>query len=322
MAVEGEFDKVDGDILFASEVNAFETRTKNIISQQLEQDINILINSAASASTLEPYEDMFLDIFNTAAGFDGTVNLGNTTATHDSGNEVYKNNFATILTTDGHGETQSTTAATTAFRGLKITTNFACTLLKITKPSNANPTTARLFDSGKSQLAVATYSGDVATFNFALADATTFYVGHDSGGASYTQSFKVGASFPYNRTNVNFTGSLAGTTDSTVDVLGPASIETEITGDPIDGIVETNAITITSNPVGHQLFCHNAVAGSGSVDYDVSFDNGVTFETGQSLNTINADVHTGSQMIIKLNLNGVGLGNTSEASDYALMLFY
>ena len=58
------------------------------------------------------------------------------------------------------------------------------------------------------------------------------------------------------------------------------------------------------------------------MDYDISFDNGATFETGQSLNVRNTSVHAGSQMIFKLNLDAGASSDIASSKDYAIMLFY
>jgi hypothetical protein len=56
----------------------------NLYQQQLEQDINILINSVASSSTLNDYDDMFVDKFTDSNGALNTIDTGNTTAFFDT----------------------------------------------------------------------------------------------------------------------------------------------------------------------------------------------------------------------------------------------
>ena len=80
MTNEGQFPKVDGDTLYASEVNPMYYGTKGIIKQQLQQNINILINSEASATNLGQYDTMISDRFINANGQLNTVDTANTTA--------------------------------------------------------------------------------------------------------------------------------------------------------------------------------------------------------------------------------------------------
>lgn len=114
--------------------------------------------------------------------------------------------------TDAHGETGFSSASDDGLgRGLKILTLVACTLLKITKINTTTATTAYLREGADPTniLAQASFSGDDATFDFELDNDTSYYVTVDSGGSTYTQNYKDGASYPYVGTNVNFTAGIS-----------------------------------------------------------------------------------------------------------------
>jgi len=70
------------------------------------------------------------------------------------------------------------------------------TLVNITRASGVTCTTARLMDAGLNELATASFSGDVATFNYQLTADLKYFFRCDSGGASYTRKYQSSAA-PY-----------------------------------------------------------------------------------------------------------------------------
>jgi len=125
-----------------------------------------------------------------------------------------------------------------------------------------------------------------------------------------------------NGTYVNTVEDTATRTDVYISIISITS--GTFTGDitPANKIIQTNSFTIPSGITHHQLFCNNTLAGTGSINYDFSADNGSTYDTGQALDTKNTFAGTiGTTAILKINLDGVGSGNTSEASNYALMIW-
>lgn len=58
----------------------FETDLTDLNRQQLEQNLNILVNSAQASSTLLDYDDMFVDLFSDSNGYDNTIDTANSTA--------------------------------------------------------------------------------------------------------------------------------------------------------------------------------------------------------------------------------------------------
>lgn len=93
----------------------------------------------------------------------------------------------------------------------------------------------------------------------------------------------------------------------------------------ISGIVQTNALTIptlTANPTYFLIYCNQTIVGTGTVTADVSFDNGVTFTTGQAINTLNIITSTtGNKIVIKFNLNGASGGSSASIDDYGIIWF-
>jgi len=299
---------------------ALEQDLTYIDKQQLEQDINILINGASASSTLNDYDDMFIDIFTDTSGYDNTVDTGNTTASFST--NKYANGGSA---TDAHGQSSWSTAETqTGKTGVKIHTNMACSLLSFTKEGSSDSTVGYLLDSSKATIASANFVGNVCTFSTAqsLSNNTDYFLATDKGGAGHAIRATSAEAFPYNKTKINFTSSLNhnGDVSTVYKVLDVISATFEDAS--VDKIVQTNAITITANPIGHQVYCHDTTSGTGSVNYNISFDGGSTWITGQSLNTKNTSVHAGSSMILKLNLNAGASAGLAEAKDYAIMLYY
>jgi len=301
-----------------------------LVDAQLEIALNVLVNSVAASSTLNDWDDVFVDIFSDADGADNTLDTGNTTAGFDTGNTQYVNSTYTAgPQTDAHGLTLASPASTTKYCGFRIHTAKACTLTKITRTSTCTGTTAYLLDSSKSILATTTsLAGDEFTFtDYDLAADTTYYVavGIDES-SSYNRTYHATPSYPYNKVNINYTGGLNDNAPH-LDVDNRAyNVEDVITkdayGTPANKIVQTNALTNTANPDAHQVYAHTTTTGTGAVTYDISFDNGSTYITGQALNQKNEGSHAGTQMIMKLNLNGAGAGNMAKAKDYGILLFY
>lgn len=287
-----------------------------IDSQNLEQDINILINSASASSTLNDYDDMFLDIFSDSNGFSNTINTGNTTSTFVT--DEYLNGG---YVNEAHGVTFANNGDWVNEAGFSFRSNKAQVLKSVTKNTNCTATKCTLKDNAGTDIVEVDFVGNVATFTTSnTLNATTNYrLECHKAGASYTYQY-ANATFPYNKTNINYLNDSRDGVAYDTKILNIESIETGSV--PADSLVQTSAQTITADPLGHQLYCNHTLAGTGAITYDISFDGGTTFVTDQALNTKNESVHTGTSLILKLNLNGTGDGNTAQASDYALMLYY
>ena len=143
------------------------------------------------------------------------------------------------MTVDNHGFVldQLNTDSANATNGMKFTTTTASTLTKVTKSSNGNPTVAQLRDSSFSLLDTQSFSGDDATFDYELSDATTYYVVATDPGATWDRSFRVASvSYPVGGTNVDW---IAGR-DGGADASGVAYV--------IQSITTSTQVDITVEP--------------------------------------------------------------------------
>jgi hypothetical protein len=264
-------------------------------NQQLEQDINILINSAAIASTLNPYDDMYLDIFKDSNGYSNTVDLGNTTA-------YFSSNYYINLT-----PSQGSINLNYGNSGQDTSTSFILrAILNINPDAKIYNVTWTPYKTG----------GEVQSY------AKYFY----SDLTSYQGTTKTGDT-PTSETNPNplklvtYIEMWSRLSSSSGYNTGCNScIAYNLTETYSDKLVQTIAQTITANPIAHMVYCHKTISGAGSVTYNISFDGGSTWVTNQTLETYNTSVHVGSSMKIKLNLNGTGDAVLSK--DYAVMLYY
>lgn len=288
------------------------------VTQQLQQDIKILELKAAGSAAAGTYETMFLDIFSDADGYSNTIAAGSTTAIFSTNKYVNGGTLATdALQTDSWDGTSSNTNS----RGAKIYAKANCTLVSVLKAATCTATRARLFTSAGVLLSTASFSGNTATFTTGntLTATSSYYLEADNSGAAYDATYKT-TTMPVNSgTYINWVCESLNQTDGNTNNYNFVSVS--VGNPPSNKIVQTNAITCPT-PTGYQVYADKTTAGSGAVTYDISFDNGSHYYPAQSLNTkYPIGAYVGTQMIIKLNLNGVGTGNTAEASNYAVMLW-
>ena len=308
-------------ILYTSNGSSYvilEQDLSDIGRQQGEQNLNILINSVASSSTLNDYDEMFVDIISDINGTDNTIDTATTTATFDT--DEYNNK---AVATEAHDTPASSGGANvTGKTGMSITPDIDIVLKKVAKDGACDATTCYLRNTyGGADLANATFVGNEAIFDIALTATTNYLLLVDKSGDSYTRT-TVDASFPQDTGSIAWIGRIGDTgvfgTDLTscVNSIGvPGVVGSDL-------LVQTNAITIPANPISHQISCHNTTTGTATVTYDISFDNGSTWVTDQELNTKNSSVHNGTEMITKLNLNSGASSGVSSIEDYAILLYY
>lgn len=285
-----------------------------------QQDINILINSVAASSTLNDYDEVFVDIFSDADGASNTIDTGNTTAGFFT--NKYKNYELAAEQTDVHGGTMVDGGAISPKQGIIGETNFGLSNIIITKSTSCNATHAYIeSEDGLTEHEKVAFVGDVATFTYECANATKYRFVADKEGASYTRYMDGSMSYPIAQTNMDFTTGISGG-ESAAYVGNIVSIKSRSFTTPANKIIQTNAITIASGITGHQLYCKNATAGTGAVTYNLSADGGSTWDTAQALNSKNAfGATTGTSCILKINLSGTAAGNTAEASNYGIIIY-
>jgi hypothetical protein len=282
--------------------------------------LEILRLSAEGTLTAPDYDNMFVDYFSDADGQDGTIDTGNTTAQFST--DSYKNGGSLD---EAHGNALGSASTYTNKAGVKITPSVNVTLTQVTKNSNVDATTCYLMDSSESVIDSQTFTGNNATFSQSLTASTKYIIAVDKGGASYN-NYRGGVDdFPKTKTNFEYTYGYEQGLASNGDYNWYneiTSIETEAV--PSDKIIQTNAQALEFAPA--YIFIHSkdkTLAGTGSITYDVSFDGGSTWDSTDNALDSKIAVTDGSSknMIIKLNLNGTGSGNTASCKDYEVVLW-
>lgn len=300
----------------ASDSAGFESMIANIT-------IEILRLSAEGSLTAPDYDNMFVDFMGLVAGQDGTIDTVNTDA-------IYSGSAS-----DAHGDTLASSGGLTGKRGFKIHTNEALTLNSVTKHASTGPTKCLLTDASHTLIEEVDFVGDVATFaSRALTTGTDYYIKCHKVAASWTEYYQASASYPYNATNLNYTGGVNDDTPQTATASTIVSIDTSSSGDNnytndsggtgSNLVIQTNAQAVEFAPT--YCFVHvkdKTLAGTGSITYDISFDGGSTWDsTGNALDAKIAVTDGSSKsMVIILNLNGVGAGNTALLKDYEVVLW-
>jgi len=269
----------------------------------------------------EVFDDMLIDVFIDADGANNTIDTGNTTALFFT--DKYKNFDWESPTTDGHGKVLATFGGPTTVKyGMGITTKTKqIRLTKVTK-SGSGATKSYILASDKTTiLSQADYVGNEATHDIVLDASTIYYILNDAAGGSYQKYGVSSASYPYDETNFEWTTGFGSGEEYSEYVLEIVSIDTGAYAPPTDRIVQTNALTIDTNPIAVQVFATNETGGTVEVTFDFKIGTN-DYQTGNALNTKILNSDTGSTITLKLNLNGVDFPNTAEASDYAIMLWY
>ena len=126
---------------------------------------------------------------------------------------------------DAHGETLVSHSPSVELRGVKIETNFAVTLQKVTKHASVTATVAYLYDADGLFIESQSFVGNDATFSVALDDATAYFILLGSAGGSYQIWRKVGVTYPIGDTNIDW---IQGGLINGTDVPGTATVHNNI----------------------------------------------------------------------------------------------
>lgn len=200
------------------------------------------------------------------------------------------------MTVDAHGITLTTSATgETGTFGMRFTTNTACTLTTVTKESSCTATRAVLKNSSHTVLDTASFSGDDATFNYALSDSTEYSISADSNGSSYTRRYHNSSpGYPISGTNVDWVGNINNDTDLTGDAHN------------IESITTTTVTNATVNPTALALTLSLKAP-------DVQFD------FLKEVTALNLSLTEGTPESVVYNIpNALGLSLSVNAPSYVL----
>lgn len=296
--------------------------------QQLIQNIDILRALANGSLAISDYTTMFCDIFSDNNGYSNTIDTGNTTGAYNGTSKKYNNGTGSVTTDQAHNAAFNESGGRGGAKcGAKITMGtVGGTLNSITKSGSSGVTKGYLLDSSKSVIATADFSGNTATFGSppTLSANTTYYFASDNNGSGFTGHWRSNGTnmYPITSTYLSWVAGLYDGDDSSVYLFEILSANITVSDTPSNRIVQSNTITLSGNSIAYQLYTKKTLAGSGAVQFKVSFDNGSNWSSAKELNTKYTNATTGTSMKIQILLNGSGSGNTSEIENYSLMVWY
>jgi len=273
-----------------------------IADEQMEQNFNILINSVASSSTLNAYDDMFVDILTDSDGASNTIDTGNTTALYNSDNKAYQNGGDGTIE-DAEETDVTNTAVYVDVKTIECFDRFVSTATNEVKQGVTNPETV------------------TCKYTFHYTDETTDTDTESATTTSYVEKNYTNPNPEKTVSHIVIAMKLQNDGAGKMGYEKNDVVNYSVT--PSDLLVQTDVLTVTTGADDCQLYCDNTVAGDGEVTFDISLDNGSTWTEDLSLNTKHEITSTtGTQCIVKINLNGTGSGNTALIENYGLLLYY
>lgn len=284
-----------------------------------ENSLSILEIQAADTITAETSIYLVRDILSDTTGYLNTIDLGTTTAFFNSNKYL---NFETPAD-ENMPETPNGNLSGTAKSGMKFTMTANKSLYSITKEAGCNATKGYLLNgTTKAVIATATFSGNVAIFSpsQSLVSGTSYYISVDSEGGNYTSRWIANA-YPDAATSLNWVG---GMDEAGADSDSRAYDFTKLSygSGATNKIIQTTSNTLSFTPTKFQIFAYkSSIAGTGTITADISFDNGAHYQTGIILDIQENIINSGTDLILKINLNAGALAGTAETQGYGVLFW-
>jgi len=261
----------------------------------IENALNILEIQAADTITPDTSAQIASDIFSDTTGYNNTIDTGNTTAFFDTDKYTNEN----ILLENATQVDYSTDATFTLKKTLNVNPDaqvYECTAL-VWNTGSSSPSTVR--------------------YKYYYSDATTADVDVSTSTATPTLRTFDNPQKAKTVTQIEVYLSRGASNgivyESTSKVYGSARTDT---------IIQTSKIDLPSTPSKFIVFAfRDETSGTGTIDADISFDNGANYQTGVSLNTETSIIDAGDEMILKLNLNAGASAGMAEAKGYGVLFW-
>jgi len=293
----------------------------------MESALNTLELQAASSITPGNYVGIKMDTFKDSDGYLNTISTGSTTASYSGvGTGSYLNGWSetplTISMDSSYSYGNSNISGNfTAYHTGYITsipfklhtTTGAPNTYRINIVQNGNTIATKTITLSTTTLTYMTltssdYTSPInpGTFNVnvVLESGTATREYDDFSASGYSNAL-------WNANNVYYMmcGTSAGATWQYTPII-------------TNRIICTNTITLPSSFSNFQIIAFRGITnGTSSITADVSFDNGLHWQTGMSLNEDHSITYPGTSLIVKINLNGIGAGNTSSCKGYGVQLW-
>ena len=252
-----------------------------------ENKLNLLeLNAGASVNF--SHDGAILEIFNDADGLNNSVNVGNTTTIFDT--NAYHNK--TIISDDTeYSRTSATSASMHDFTGINST--IATSVIAADIKSNGGYAFAKIkyyYDD-----ATDAFSGEVST-NSSSYVSKTF---SNPSPSKVVEHFEI-----WGRNDI-------GNTCFVKNMNIPTNVGA-------NKFIQLNQQAIPTNLTSIYVYSDGETAGTGSRSFDYSIDGGEWVTDQELFIKIPISVSVGT-LDVKLNLNGVGVGNTATAENVAVL---
>jgi len=316
-------DTDDGSIYYSSDGSTFTKLNVNVGDVQtpvIENALNILQIQASETLTTTDSASIIKDIYSDSGGYKNTIDTGNTTATF--GTDENSNNMQSYSGTNND--------YTMTFKALKKGFVSAVSVCCNGQNSSTNGTISIIQNS----VTLASWTGTIQSINYVThnfvkgdysslidpnVDGGTFTIHVKRNSGSYSYVVKSSAT-SFNGSNFSYNSQIMSGTAGTGTNNPILVYETEIP-DYKNGIVQTNEQTLSSTPTHFQIFTYDEnINGTGSINYDISFDSGSNYQTGISSNVASDITNTGTGMIIKQNLTA-GATGAASARGYGVFIW-
>ncbi len=230
-------------------------------------------------------------------------------------------NIPGFTSTGGNGSGQN---------GLIIEPKYNVVLNNVTKFTSANPTIARLRTNiNGSDLANATFIGDVAILNYNLIQGTKYYLIADSGISPYTRAWNGSPSFPYLGTNINITGNVIDGGNGTAHYMNIQKVSSTIFSPNFsitltDSVFSNNICNFTAQ-INNTLYSSNVstcnleanILNSVSLNYSINISSNNYYDKNLYYNISN-DLTTTLDPIYTARLNATVFNGSTQVNNYII----
>jgi len=290
--------KTDTKEYFSCDGIAWTEMTQDsLLDPMIENSLDILAIQAAETLTGGQSANMVRDIFTDSTGYLNTIDAGNTTATFNT--NLY-NNYEKAYS--GTSAAENATMSVTYV--IEKTINISAPYPFITTMGNQ---IKRTDDLGTAYCKMTlTYDDDTTADTDEQTAAINGYQSKTYTNPNLTKKVK--------KVEVKVKSSHADR--NAYDKL--TAISGTITS---DYLVQTNMETLSSTPSKFQVYAYKpTLTGTGAIDCDVSFDNGAHYQA-IGLDTSADITDTGTQLILKINLNEGASAGHSSAKGFGVLFW-
>lgn len=281
----------------------------------LEQALEILQIQASQTLTATDSAFIIMDLYSDSTGYKNTIS-GSSTA-YFEGDTFFNGTF----NKSGDFGTTSSSGSGVGKWGIKITPKTDISLKEVTLYSACNASYVLLTDDSNNVIETAAVVSNVATFSgTTLLNGTSYRIFANNGDSVFDNRFK-STTLPSDSTD--FTINAGVDNDGNLSYSGFWNIRTfKYSKNHSDLFVLTNEQTLTFTPTNFQIFTYKgSVSGTGSINYDISFDGGSNYQTLIDENTPTPITDLGTGLILKQNLNAGASSGKASAKGYGVLIW-